>query len=377
MFSNYTVLILGGGPAGCAAALTLARAGIRVAVVERSSYDGLRFGETLPPSIQPLMRRLGIWQAFVRDGHLPAPAIVSSWADPEPYDNDFIRNPYGNGWHLDRALFDRNLADAAQRAGATMFRSTRVRSVARKSTQGWQIQCECDGSKQTLATDILIDGTGRSAWLARLQGARRIIHDRLVGVIGFGLGLAVEDRRTIIEATPDGWWYSARLPQQKVVAAFMTDADLLPRGHKAIRRYWLNQIQAAPMTGALCAEPIGDLQVKVAGTVRLDRASGPGWLAIGDAAVAYDPLSSQGIYMAMESGWRGALAITASLQGNATAATEYAEWLAVAFAEYCQNYFHHYGRVTRWPDAVFWTRRRNAADMHSLGNHFRNVNGYR
>src|SRR5262245_32737491 len=64
------VLVLGGGPAGCMAALMLARAGRLVILVERSHYDQIRVGETLPPSAQPLLAELGLWERFQRQGHL-------------------------------------------------------------------------------------------------------------------------------------------------------------------------------------------------------------------------------------------------------------------------------------------------------------------
>jgi 2-polyprenyl-6-methoxyphenol hydroxylase-like FAD-dependent oxidoreductase len=47
--ADSEIVVAGGGPAGCAAALTLARSGHTVTLLERSDYDRVRVGETLTP----------------------------------------------------------------------------------------------------------------------------------------------------------------------------------------------------------------------------------------------------------------------------------------------------------------------------------------
>ena len=69
----------------------------------------------MPPAAKPLLYRLGFWDVFQKKPHLVSPGIVSAWSDPEPYDNDFIFNPYGPGWHLDRQRSQRGRAIAITR----------------------------------------------------------------------------------------------------------------------------------------------------------------------------------------------------------------------------------------------------------------------
>ena len=166
----FDVVILGGGPAGCAAAIMLARAGLHTAVVERTRYDARRVGETLPPSAVPLLHRLGIWEAFERDAHAPSPGIVSVWGSENLFENDFIFNPFGDGWHLDRTRFDSMLAERAEHAGVILLTRARLRTCEPTSSRQWQIDVECDGREVEMAARWMIDATGRAAWLAQRQG---------------------------------------------------------------------------------------------------------------------------------------------------------------------------------------------------------------
>src|SRR5579864_2672510 len=86
---SFDVAVAGGGPAGAVTALCLARRGIRVALFEATGFDTGRFGETLPPEINPLLRSLDLWEAFSALDSLEAPGILSSWGSASPAFQDF------------------------------------------------------------------------------------------------------------------------------------------------------------------------------------------------------------------------------------------------------------------------------------------------
>src|SRR6187401_1604518 len=96
------VVVVGGGVAGCAAAIAIARTGRSVVVFERTGYEQTRIGETLLPRARGPLAQLGVWQQFERDGHLPASGSLAAWGSEELQENQFLFSPYGNGWHLDR-----------------------------------------------------------------------------------------------------------------------------------------------------------------------------------------------------------------------------------------------------------------------------------
>src|SRR5207253_1345406 len=57
--------------------------------LEKSDYQGVRIGETLPPIIQDLLQQLGVWAAFLATGPLEAHGTRACWGSEEPLDNEF------------------------------------------------------------------------------------------------------------------------------------------------------------------------------------------------------------------------------------------------------------------------------------------------
>jgi flavin-dependent dehydrogenase len=94
----------------------------------------------------------------------------------------------------------------------------------------------------------------------------------------------------------------------------------------------------------------------------MDRVTGNNWLAAGDAAMAFDPLSSQGIHHALKSGLLAARTIENCLLGDRTALEEYARKIQRSFEKYLSTRAVYYGREQRWSSSAFWHRRQHAPD---------------
>ena len=101
-----------------------------------------------------------------------------------------------------------------------------VRSAVREG-EGWRLEL-ADGD---IVAGAVIWATGRSWRLARFFGAKLRVHGHLAAYTRF-FDRAPGDCRMVVEARPEGWWYSADLPDQRRVVACLTDPDL---GQRAAR----------------------------------------------------------------------------------------------------------------------------------------------
>lgn len=355
----FDVVVLGGGPAGATAAITLARDGLTVAVIERTQFDGTRIGETMSPAILRPLSKLGLLEQFRQAGHHAAPGFVVVWGDDEAHERDHIFSPYGQGWHLDRTRFDAMLVEAAANAGARVFQRSSVVTCERDGRGAWQLHVTVGGATLDLTANFVIDATGRSAWLAHRQGAQRQTFDRLVALIAYVSPSRCTDPRTVIEACPEGWWYSAQLPDHRLIFAFFTDHDLFPRDAEEMKRFWDECLQRTNVVKQPVEHKyeLQNIRCVSANSSRLTRVAGPGWVALGDAAQSHDPLSGQGVIRALEAGMN-ATSIVERLTGGEDTAIDFLTSAAnQIFSQYLISRANHYSRETRWPESQFWKRR--------------------
>lgn len=364
------VVICGAGVAGCALAIHLRRQGLGVRVVGRKP-TARPVGEHLPPHARPLLAELGIWADFLSDGHLRCPGIRSAWGSDQIEARDFIFTPYGDGWNLDRARFDRRMVQTARQAGAEVQVPAALTALER-TPHGWTVEIVHDGRRTAHACRLVVDATGRASVLARRLGSRRIAHDRLIAVAGWLANAANQrDQTLLLEAVPQGWWYTTPLPDNTQIAVWMTDPPLRldrPRAVQALWREHLARTEHVRQRLAGCT-PLGDPLVRPANTYRMEPPVGENWLAVGDAAAALDPLSSMGIFRAFTWAAVAAAAIICHLNGDKTALPAYAAALRHDFTAQQAARAWAYRQEQRWADQPFWRTRHAASAAGGVEEH--------
>ncbi|HZF48859.1 MAG TPA: NAD(P)/FAD-dependent oxidoreductase [Polyangiaceae bacterium] len=368
--SIWDVIVAGGGPAGMATALSLRGFGYSVLVVEATQYDTLRPGETLAPYGKVLLESLGVWERFTRGEHRPSHGVVSAWGRSELDCQDFLLNPYGSGWSVDRCRFDAMLATAAEDTGVVVLRRARVTRVSGKDGR-FEVTVEHQGRPRTETALFIVDATGRAGRVAGLLGVKRIVYDRMIGVVAAlepaedaGPPRADLTGVLLLEASSEGWWYSVPLPNRALLVAYMTDGDILTRSGLAPAALWSAQLEGTTHTRerAMRFKVAQEVRVTKAATSRLASATGADWIAVGDAASAYDPLSAQGLCKALASGIEAGAALDAYRRGAPEALAIYASTVTSAFNEYRKEQVAYYALERRWVESLFW-RRRHAPDL--------------
>ncbi|MBT2412448.1 NAD(P)/FAD-dependent oxidoreductase [Streptomyces sp. ISL-12] len=369
MTGGCDAVVAGAGPAGSVAALCLARAGRRVLLLDprprdlagRRGAGPYRIGETLPPAARPLLRDLGLLAGLDAAGHLPCTGTEAAWGSEQLHGRGHVMDPHGHGRHLDRVRFDAFLRGAAEDAGARPVCGVAARRTGRPGA--WRLVVRERGMERELPCAWLVDATGRRAVIAR-QGAVRLRQDRLVAAYALLTGPvpADHDLRTLVESVPGGWWYTARVPTGRLVA-HLTDLDLVEPRLRTAAGFLEEVAGTRHVRTRLDGYATGRLpppRWAPAHGQRLAPPAGPGWVAAGDAALACDPLSSQGVLTALHTGVRAAAAVDGALRGEAGALAVYRAFVDGIAARYLALHARAYAEEARWASSPFWARRRPA-----------------
>jgi flavin-dependent dehydrogenase len=339
------VVVIGTGVAGSTAALVAAQGDQDVVLIDRPGSRRAEHGETLPPEAKQILLELGIWEAFERLRFRPCWANRSVWGSDRLHTWDQLYHPYGSGWHVERHRLERMLRDAAIEAGARLVTGPAV-GVHR---DGRAIRVVLDGGA-VIEAGFVVDGTGRSAMAGRQLGAERVQYDHLIGLVRH-YDVPAEPS-TLVEAVPDGWWYSAPTATGLIVIMF-GDADLIDW-----RRDPAKRLAAAPNTMARIAatDPLGEPALLAASTSMLHPLHANDWVAVGDAAATYDPLGSYGLLHGLVTGWE---AIAGA--NGAPAVSTYAAQERARFDDHLRDRRDHFHVERRWQWAPFWRRRAEVA----------------
>lgn len=345
------ILIAGGGPAGLAAAIALAERGVSAAVADAAGGTCESRGELLAPGAAPLLKRLGLSRVTTQG--LVIENVVSRWGDAKLQAHGAHPGLELHGWGIDRQALARAMVGRVEALGGQVL-CARV-AAPRRTADGWRVRLTGAGGAHELQPRYLIDATGRAAGIARRSGATLLNGPDLVAVtwqVKNG-GHAVMQA----EAAPDGWWYA--VPHRAGgTLGFLTGARRAREIGRAPEAFLANAEETTTLVRVAGAGRSSRPGLMDSRSARLDRMSGEGWIAAGDAAAAFDPVASQGLFNALSGGFFAGHAAADRLAGDRDAPLVY-EALAGRTAERTHAMTHlQYAAMPH--DTPFWRRRGKA-----------------
>ena len=364
------VLVCGAGPAGATAALNLATEN-SVLVIDAADLarPPERPGESLAGAAGRLLADMGLLEEFTKEGHQRCYARHSAWGRGPVETTELVREPDGPAWLLNRARFDSWLRGVAMRRGAALCSKTTVRDLNYCAETGlWSLSLRLAGGPCVPAqARLILDATGRHATVARRVGGQRVSGEpRLVCAWLNGTTyreLPWSAGSTLVEAVEDGWWYTAPLPGRRRVLAFHTDPDSARVCRTA--QCLISKAGEAPHISATLDATIFQataevLHRNIAHGGMLTESAGAGWFATGDAAVHFDPLSSQGLLNALFTGLAAAEAAGRQLAEEAREypMCEYQQLTRGIADAYRKHLATIYSAEQRWAESGFWFARR-------------------
>jgi flavin-dependent dehydrogenase len=315
--SACDVLIVGAGPAGSAAAATLAMAGRRTLVLEKDRFPRAKVcGEFLSGAAREDLRRLGV--------------LDDVEAGAERIDRGFLHLPRGRSvpfelpataLGISRFRLDDLLARRAGAVGADVRHGARVTSIERIAGSGFQVRFISDGRASTLEARSVIGAWGR--WDALDRGLERRFlagGSRFFGwnrdLIGGGDRLAGQVHLFLF---PGGYCGLSRVEGGVTNLAGV----ISERVRRRLDTGWDAVVAHARRSSPALDEAMTDLREGPGGFLGI----GPvfftvkppvenGMLMIGDAAGVIDPFSGEGQAGALQSGILAAEILSRGLQGK-------------------------------------------------------------
>lgn len=330
------LVIVGAGPAGCAAAIRAASRGLRVVLIEKHRFPRDVPGEALHPDVEDLFDELGVTKKISKAGFIRFPGWLLVRGEEQSFIG-FSESGLRFGYQAWRSELDSILLARAQQAGVQVIQPAgrATVEVSRGRIAGLRI------AGREWPCRFLIDASGASRWLSRALALHvEALSPPLVAEYGYvwgdsGFGVIPE-----FHEHSNGWSWLARVRPDccQCVRLPLAKGARLPPLPAPFDR--LTRLRGAAVTWTIVRE-----------------AAGPGYFLCGDAAATLDPSASSGVSRALAGGIKAAdLAadVAAGRTRDSDAAHDYREWLGDTIATQALQLAGRYAEMERppgWLDA--------------------------
>lgn len=333
------VAIVGKGISGLVLSVLLSRLGVAHVLLERPAKAGkIALGETLPPSSLDMLKRLDLLDSFQESALALTYGYHSIWGTEHMLSQDFsVQPPFGHGLKLNREALLEALGRKSV-AGQWVIRG--LKNVSETAVGVELLALDEKGARIEIQSRIAVDASGRGRALLRALGIAVRQVDQQVAFSCHLPRPQPEGLRFSVfsESFAGGWGMVSFLPGSTCVMSLFTQ-----QAHpfaRQMRNYaeWSGILAGTRVLNRIL---IPHFQAKIwggdANSARAQTFCGPHWLALGDAAMGFDPLSSHGISNGIYTAWRASEAIQAHLAGQASAMSGFGKQLEDVWNGYLQQ----------------------------------------
>lgn len=308
MENQYDVLIIGGGPGGSAAAITAAKAGLKVCLFEKAVHPRFHIGETLLPRLMDALQELDLLEDLKKIPTITKVGAEFNMGNDFTPMNFYFRDGLLGGqpvFNVERAHLDKMMIDAARRAGAEVHENTTVKKIL-KLEEG---ACELQVGTEVYRGRMLLDASGHSTMVGRHFNRRQNFDDPELQKVAYfnhfeGVETSTPDRFPCIVMCKEGWFWLIQVNETRMSVGFVTRPSFVKELNVPPDRILNWAIKRCPVVRHRMRNATGPTTNLVLAdfSYTCKPFAGPGYFLIGDAGCFLDPIFSTGVTLATVGG---------------------------------------------------------------------------